>query len=71
MISKYPIFTGFRGLTGCQRDPRDRVVTIIELDLTRGPGLKLSLCNLSICSLFVYILIHNCILMHRFISLSK
>ena len=23
MISGYPIFIGFRGLTGCQRDPRD------------------------------------------------
>ena len=27
MISEHPIFTGFRGLTGCQRDPRDRGVT--------------------------------------------
>ena len=27
MISGHPIFTGFRGLIGCQRDPRDRGVT--------------------------------------------
>ena len=27
MILKHPIFTGFRGLTGCQQDPRDRGVT--------------------------------------------
>ena len=27
MISEHPIFTGFRGLTGCQWDPRDRGVT--------------------------------------------
>ena len=27
MISGHPISTGFRKLTGCQRDPRDRGVT--------------------------------------------
>ena len=27
MISGHPISTGFRRLTGCQRDPRDRGVT--------------------------------------------
>ena len=27
----YPISTGFRRLTGCQRDPRDRGVTKILL----------------------------------------
>ena len=27
MISEHPIFTCFRGLTGCQRDPQDRGVT--------------------------------------------
>ena len=27
VISGYPIFTGFRGLTGCQQDPRDRGIT--------------------------------------------
>ena len=27
VISGHPIFTGFRRLTGCQRDPRDRGVT--------------------------------------------
>ena len=26
VISGHPIFTGFRRLTGCQRDPRDRGV---------------------------------------------
>ena len=26
VILEHPIFTGFRGLTGCQRDPRDRGV---------------------------------------------
>ena len=26
MISGHPISIGFRGLTGCQRDPRDRDV---------------------------------------------
>ena len=26
MISGHPIFTSFRRLTGCQRDPRDRGV---------------------------------------------
>ena len=29
MILKHPIFTGFRGLTGCQRDSRDRGITKI------------------------------------------
>ena len=28
VISEHPIFTGFRGLTGCQRDPWDRGVTM-------------------------------------------
>ena len=27
VISGHPIFTGFRKLIGCQRDPRDRGVT--------------------------------------------
>ena len=27
MISGHPISTGFRGFTGCQRDPRDRGVS--------------------------------------------
>ena len=26
VLSEHPIFTGFRGLMGCQRDPRDRGV---------------------------------------------
>ena len=30
VISEYPIFTGFCGLTSCQRDPRDRGVTITD-----------------------------------------
>ena len=29
VISGHPIFIGFRKLTGCQRDPRDRGVTLI------------------------------------------
>ena len=28
MISRHPIFTGFHKLTGCQRDSRDRGVTL-------------------------------------------
>ena len=28
MISKHPIFTSFHKLTGCQRDSRDRGVTL-------------------------------------------
>ena len=28
MISGHPIFIGFHRLTGCQRDPRDRGVTL-------------------------------------------
>ena len=29
VASGYPTPTGFRKLTGCQRDPRDRGVTLI------------------------------------------
>ena len=29
VISGHPIFTGLRKLTGCQRDPRDRGVTLL------------------------------------------
>ena len=32
VASGYPISTGFRRLTGCQRDPRDRGVTPALLD---------------------------------------
>ena len=30
VASSYPISTGFCRLTGCQRDPRDRGVTLID-----------------------------------------
>ena len=33
VISRLPIFIGFRRLTGCQRDPRDRGVTKIAQKL--------------------------------------
>ena len=39
VISGHPISTGFFRLTGCQRDPRDRDVTSIEVVLTtQGPS---------------------------------
>ena len=42
MISKYPIFIGFRGLTGFQRDLQDRGVTKTITTwfslLRQGPG---------------------------------
>ena len=37
VISGHPIFTGFYELTGCQRDPRDRGVTVRSLGLCPGP----------------------------------
>ena len=35
MISGHPIFTGFRGLTGCQPDPRDKGVTFSPVNFLR------------------------------------
>ena len=34
VISGHPIFTGFRRVTGCQRDPQDRGVTHIIYEVS-------------------------------------
>ena len=34
VISEYPISTGFHGLMGCQRDPRDKGVIDMKLVYT-------------------------------------
>ena len=36
VISGHLISIGFRGLTGCQREPRDRGVTLITFDMEFG-----------------------------------
>ena len=40
VISGHMIFTGFRKLTGCQRDPRDRGVTYMNFSY-----MKLMICH--------------------------
>ena len=44
MISGHPIFTGFRRLTGCQRDPRDRGVTYYHFEIQNQRVFSLDLC---------------------------
>ena len=46
MILGHPIFTGFRRLTGCQRDPRDWGVTNMNIILRNNRLVKISQINL-------------------------
>ena len=45
VISGHPVTTGFRELTGCQRDPRDRGVTLLAYVLDNFINTRLSIFN--------------------------